>query len=89
MPETISVLKAKFESYENIPNQALYDSLTLPQTQHDLINLVRPKTARPEFTSHPFVDLVRKRIVTEPRFSAEMTPKFRAEIVALFFPEYA
>ena len=78
MPETISVLKAKFGSYEHIPNQDLYDSLTLPQTQRDLTNLARPKTVRPEFTSHPFVDLVRK-----------MTPELRSEIVALFFPEYA
>jgi len=44
MPETISELKAKFGSYEAIPNAELYDSLCLPRTREDLLGLVTPYT---------------------------------------------
>jgi hypothetical protein len=39
MPETISVLKTKYGSYDAIPNAELYESLCLPITRADLVKL--------------------------------------------------
>lgn len=98
MTKTISELKAIFGSYENIPNAELYELLCLPETQKDLGILARSYSSETlrsdaearlsEFKSHSFVESVRRKFVTDSRFSAEMPAELRALVVGLFFPEY-
>lgn len=98
MSKTISELISIHGKIDNIPNQELYDFLASPETRSDLSNLALPHNSSEtrdaaacldEFKSRPFVHSVRKKLVTDPRFSAGMSPELRADMTALFFPEYA
>ncbi len=88
---SIAELIAKHGSYDSLPNDVLCEFLTSPETIASLRNLALPHTnsAASDFKSRSFIHSVRKRFVTDPGFSASMSPELRADMAALFFPEYA
>ena len=99
MSATIAELITRHDgSLDNVPTDVLYDFVTSPETIASLRNLAREhnrsgardvEACLAEFKSQPFVHSVRKRFVTDPSFSASMSPELRADMAALFFPECA
>ena len=86
---SFSELTAEYGSAENIPNNVLYEFLCQPQTQAALHEIAKHYKVGDGSKRVVVMEAVRKQIVTDPAFTAGMTLEDRAELVRLFFPEYA
>ena len=86
---SFSELTAEYGSVENIPNHVLYEFLRQPQTQAVLREVTKHYKGSDGSKRVVVMEAVRKQIVTDPAFTASMTSADRAELVRLFFPEYA
>ena len=84
---TVPELTATYGSLEAVPHKELYDFICQPKTQRALAQL--GSRGQTQFLKNRLVESVRKLIVTEPQFTAQMQARDRADLVALFFPEYA